>query len=62
MRYYIWLNEKGLPVSKAWPYVDETERMVEETRPPEQGVTIRTGTKEQLTMLLHLSEKDFADE
>ena len=61
MHYYIWLNKEGVPVSKAWPYEDETERMVEETRPPDNGATLRTGTKEQLKVLYGLCDQVFSD-
>jgi hypothetical protein len=61
MRYYIWLDQDERPVSKAWPYEDETERMVEEQRPPRNAVILRTGTREQLQARYHLQEADFSD-
>lgn len=61
MRYYIWFNRDERPVSKAWPYEDEIERMAEEQRPPGDAVTLRAGTREQLKALYHLSETDFID-
>ncbi len=61
MRYYIWLNKDAEPVSKAWPYEDETERMAEEQRPPRNAVTLRTGTREQLKEIYCLREEDFID-
>ena len=30
MKYYIWLDDEERPLSKAWRYEDETERMAEE--------------------------------
>ena len=61
MRYYIWLDVAGRPVSKAWPYEDETERMAEERRPPPTAVSLRTGTRGQLVEQYGLGEEDFAD-
>jgi hypothetical protein len=61
MHYYIWISKEGKPASKAWPYEDETERMVEQNRPPTENVVLRTGTKEQLKAIYHLKEFDFVD-
>ena len=61
MRYYIWVNKNDYPVSKAWPYEDETERMAEEQRPPSKAVTLRTGTREELKARYRLKEEDFLD-
>lgn len=61
MHYYLWLDKDERPVSKAWPYEDETERMAEEQHPPRAGVTLRTGTREQLKQRYRLSEADFID-
>ena len=30
MKYYIWLDSEERPLSKAWRYEDETERMAAE--------------------------------
>lgn len=61
MKYYLWLGSDEKPLSKAWPYEDETERMAEEQRPPQSTAILRTGTKQQLIEQLGLSEEDFAD-
>jgi len=61
MHYYIWIGKDLIPVSKAWPYEDETERMVEETRPPTNDSILRTGTKDQLKAVYGLRDEDFVD-
>jgi hypothetical protein len=61
VKYYIWLDVAGRPVSKAWPYEDETERMAEERRPPRAAASLRAGTREQLMERYRLREEDFAD-
>jgi hypothetical protein len=61
MRYYVWIGKDHTLVSKAWPYDDETERMVEETRPPAHDAVLRTGTKEQLKTMYGLDDQDFVD-
>ena len=61
MKYYVWLDAADRPVSKAWPYEDETERMAEERRPPPVAASLRTGTREQLIERYGLREEDFAD-
>jgi len=47
MKYYVWLDADEKPVSKAWSYEDETERMAEERHPPVTTATLRAGTREQ---------------
>ena len=61
MRYYLWVNKDEQPVSKAWSYEDETERMAEEQRPPTNAITLHTGTREQLKARYGLLETDFVD-
>jgi hypothetical protein len=61
MHYYVWIGKDHTLASKAWPYEDETERMVEETRPPADGAVLRTGTKEQLKITYGLDDQDFVD-
>lgn len=61
MKYYIWLDAEERPLSKAWRYEDETERMAEETRPPCAGATLRAGTRQQLIERFGLTDADFAD-
>jgi hypothetical protein len=61
MKYYIWLDAANRPLSKAWRYDDETERMVAEQQPPSADAVMRAGTREQLIALYGLSEEDFAD-
>ena len=51
MKYYVWLDVDDQPLSKAWPYEDETERMAEERRPPTEAAVLRAGTREQLMEL-----------
>jgi hypothetical protein len=60
MKYYIWLDADGRPVSKAWSYEDEAERLAEKHhRPPNGGVKLQSGTKQQLKELLGLRDEDF---
>lgn len=61
VKYYIWLDVDDKPLSKAWPYEDETERMAEERRPPSGVAVLRAGTREQLMELYGLHAEDFAD-
>jgi len=62
MKYYIWLDAKGRPVSKAWRYEDEAERIAEKHhRSPSGGVVLQSGTKQQLKELLGLRDKDFVE-
>jgi len=61
MKYYIWLDAHGKPVSKAWPYEDETERMAAERHPPSATAVLRAGTREQLIERYHLGKADFTD-
>jgi len=61
MKYYVWMDAKDRPLSKAWPYQDETERMAEERYPPSETAVLRAGTREQLIENFGLREEDFAD-
>jgi hypothetical protein len=61
MKYSIWLDAGGRPLSKAWRYDDETERMVAEQHPPAATAILRAGTREQLIERFGLREQDFAD-
>lgn len=61
MKYYIWLDDKECPLSKAWRYEDETERMAEEGHPPAGGAVLRAGTREQLIERFGLRDEDFTD-
>jgi hypothetical protein len=61
MKYYIWLDSAEKPVTKAFPYEDETERMVEESRPPRGGVILHAGTRLQLMYRYGLHDDDFVD-
>lgn len=61
MKYYVWVGAGGRPLTKAWPYEDETERMAEECRPPPGAMMLRAGTREQLMELYGLQAEDFAD-
>ena len=61
MKYYLWLDADGRPLSKALPYEDESERMAEEARPPAGAAAIRAGTKEQLKALYGLTDEDFLE-
>lgn len=49
------------PLSKAWRYDDETERMAEERHPPFADAILRAGTREQLMERYGLGVDDFAD-
>jgi len=62
VKYYIWMDARERPLSKAWPYDDETERMAEERHPPSAAAVLRAGTREQLIERFGLAEEDFADE
>lgn len=61
MKYYVWLDADDKPLSKAWSYEDETERMVAEKNPPSVVSMLRAGTREQLIERYGLREEDFAD-
>jgi len=61
MKYYIWMDTDERPLSRAWRYDDETERMAAERRPPCAGAVLRAGTREQLVERYSLHEADFAD-
>lgn len=61
MKYYVWLDADEMPLSKAWPYEDETERMAAEEQPPSAAAVLRAGTREQLVERFGLSDADFAD-
>lgn len=62
MKYYIWMDAKDRPLSRAWRYEDETERMAAETQPPSASAVLRAGTREQLIERFGLSEQDFTDQ
>ena len=61
MKYYIWLDADNQPISMAWRYDDETERMAEEQHPPSADAVMRAGTRQQLIEIYGLREEDFAD-
>ena len=61
MKYYIWLDAEDQPLTKAWRYEDETERMAAEEKPPSTTAVLRAGTRQQLIERYRLQEKDFAD-
>jgi hypothetical protein len=61
MKYYIWMDAEDRPLSKAWRYEDETERMAAERQPPARNAVLRAGTREQLLEAFGLNESDFTD-
>ncbi len=61
MKYYIWLDAGDRPLSRAWRYEDETERMAAERLPPSADAILRAGTRDQLIERFELREEDFAD-
>lgn len=61
MKYYIWMDGNDKPLSKAWRYDDETERMAEERHPPSAEAILRAGTRVQLMERYGLGANDFAD-
>ena len=61
MKYYVWLDARDRPLSKAWRYEDETERMAAERHPPSAAAVLRAGTREQLSERYALDDSDFAD-
>ncbi|MCG6938210.1 MAG: hypothetical protein LJE83_08585 [Gammaproteobacteria bacterium] len=61
MKYYIWMDANDRPLSKAWRYDDETERMAAERKPPRSDAVLRAGTREQLVEAFALKQEDFAD-
>ena len=61
MKYYIWLDTEDRPLSKAWRYEDETERMAAEQKPPSASAVLHAGTRQQLIERYDLREEDFAD-
>ena len=61
MKYYVWLDVEDRPLSKAWRYEDETERMAAERQAPSADAMLRAGTREQLIERYGLRDADFAD-
>jgi len=61
MKYYIWMDSEDRPLSKAWRYDDEIERMAAERHPPSEGAVLRAGTREQLIEYFGLQDEDFAE-
>jgi len=61
MKYYIWMDADDRPLSKAWRYDDEIERMAEERHPPSADAVLRAGTREQLIETFDLQDEDFAE-
>jgi hypothetical protein len=61
VKYYIWLDAAERPLSRAWRYDDETERMAEEQHPLTEKAVLRAGTREQLIERFGLCDEDFAD-
>lgn len=61
MKYYVWFDAEDRPLSKAWPYQDETERMAEQRHPPSTTAVLHAGTREQLIERYGLREEDFVD-
>ena len=45
MKYYIWLDADERPLSRAWRYEDETERMAEGPHPPADGAELLAATR-----------------
>jgi hypothetical protein len=61
MKYYVWMDAAERPLSKAWRYEDETERMAAERHPPCASAVLRAGTRAQLIERYGLRDEDFAD-
>ena len=61
MKYYVWVDTENKPLSKTWPYQDETERMTAERHPPSATAVLRAGTREQLIERYGLQAEHFAD-
>ena len=61
MKYYVWLDAGERPLTKAWRYEDETERMAAERHPPDAGAELHAGTRQQLIERYGLRAQDFAD-
>lgn len=59
MKYYLWVDAEDRPITQAWAYEDEIERMAEEARPPKGAVALRAGTKEELKARYDLKNEDF---
>ena len=59
--YDTWKLSSDKPLSKAWPYQDETERMAEQRHPPSAAAVLHAGTRKQLIERYGLHEEDFAD-
>jgi hypothetical protein len=59
--HYVWLDDEGRALSRAWRYEDETERMAAECQPPSPEAILRAGTRQQLAERYGLHEEDFAD-
>ena len=61
MKYYVWMDEEDRPLTKAWPYQDETERIAAERHPPSAIAVLRAGTREQLIENFGLQGEDFIE-
>lgn len=61
MRYYFWINKKGVPVSRAYPYSDDAELAAAQETPPGGAFGLRTGTKTVLQNQYGLDDSDFED-
>ena len=59
MKYYVWVDAHERPVTQAFSYTDEIERMTEEDDPPQGAVILRAGTKEELKERYGLDEDQF---
>lgn len=59
MKDYIWLDSNERPLTRAWPYQDEAERMAAGPHPPPAPDAVpRAGTREPLMERLGLRDAD----
>jgi len=61
MKYYVWMDAEDRPLTEAWPYKDETERMAAERQSPSATAVLRAANREQLIEYSGLQEEDFPD-
>ena len=58
-KFYVWINAKSTPVTRAYSYEDEIELCAEQESPPAGAYKLRTGSKSELIARYNLDESDF---
>ena len=59
MRFFIWIDTDGKPVSRAWPYEDEYQLSAEQESMPSGAFALRAGTEDELKSMYGLEDEDF---